>query len=127
VTVASSTRPRTAPTIMVLLFMLAHLAWMAAPSNPMLMDGEDLNDGRAGTTDPLLAAEPMTCPGGLGGCSPLWTPPAPLPTSGTHAELATLLIGSLVLKAADLRRMLAHGPGPPRSASLQVLLQVFRP
>ena len=125
-TIASRTHPR-GQAVVVLLFLVAHLAWMAAPSGGMPMPGDDLHGSRAGSSDGVLATEPMACPGGLGGCMPLWTSPGPLLTSGMHAASAALPLGNLVFEAADPRGMLAQGPGPPRGPSLQVLLQVFRP
>ena len=125
-TIASRTHPRR-QAVAVLLFLVAHLAWMAAPSSGMPMPGEELHESRAGSSDAVLATEPMACPGGLGGCMPLWTSPGSLLTSDMHAESAALPFGTLVLEAADARRLLAQGPGPPPGPSLQVLLQVFRP
>ena len=125
-TIASRTHPRR-QAVAVLLFLIAHLAWMAAPSGGMPMPGEELHESRAGSSDAVLATEPMACPGGLGGCMPLWAPPGPLFTLGAHAASASLPPGALVLEAADPRRMLVQGPGPPPGPRLQVLLQVFRP
>ena len=125
-TVASRTHPRR-QAVAVLLFLVAHLAWMAAPASGMPMPGEELHDSRAGSSDEVLATESMACTGGLGGCTPLWAPPGPLLTLGMHAVSAALPLGAPVLGAADPRRVLAQGPGPPRGPSLQVLLQVFRP
>ena len=124
--IASWTHPLRQP-VVVLLFLVAHLAWMAAPSSGMPMLGEELHESHAESSGEVLTPEPMACPGGVGGCMPLWTSPGPLLASGMHAEPAALPLGNLVFEAADPRRLLVQGPGPPRGPSLQVLLQVFRP
>ncbi len=114
--------------VLLVLLLLGHLGVMAISSHAMGEDGttQVVSELQSAPTVSSVAASPMSCPGGAGNCMLAWARPnaettttgvvAPLVVSGLHVVLA----GGHSLAPST------YALSPPRYASVQVLLQVFR-
>lgn len=110
------------------LLLLAHIGVMALSGNGVTVTpaSQEMADSPVSGPAERLAEPPMACPGSFGDCMLAWRLP------GSNGLMQGILGPSSFGGLTDLRDeartadLASTTHGPPRWASLQVLLQVFR-
>ena len=110
------------------LLLLAHLGVMALSGLGMMVTpaSQEMTDSPVSGPSERLAEPPMDCPGSSGDCMLAWRLPG---SDGLiHGLLGPSSFRGLTDPRDEARTADLASPthGPPRWASLQVLLQVFR-